>query len=503
MGALFEYDDPVQGLDDPIPFGKYAGTPIKELDPGYISWLLKAADHWWVADNRDSLIAAQTYVDESTLQSYTLGVDQQQASDEICNSLFEQDKPIHRLQGGAGYGKSFAVIDITLRAKRAGYKVRACATSYVATQNLAKDLEPLGVECATIARTLRLDVEYHGPKEMYIAGANTQEVLVDILAEGNLLVVDEYSMVDDVIASVLTTAVQMYGGKLLVVGDVYQLPSPAQDWDSALCHVQPVSTLTIPKRYSPESELYQVEQQARENPYLFDPRNFTRGEVGQVASLDEMVERFAHLREVAPDEQSLMLWFRRVDMVESNRMIRDRIFGSDAPDVCDGEQLRVQRTSDYTQHYDGDGSRVYSGTSLEVLAAEEGVREICIEAMGRKFTIPVSWVTTEGDALYAVVFSVTEHQADPSKRGGAEFNAALKEISAWCSERNHWHVYRAFRNCFVQVAYQYASTIHRVQGMSVDNVLTSPDALRRADQFTARKLQYVGLTRAKKRLICY
>ena len=503
------FDLPANGprpvdMEAEIPFGKHAGTAIKDLDPGYVSWLLSGADHWWVDEYRTSLEASRTYIDEEALPEYTLEADQELASQEICHYMDILSGPIHRLQGGAGYGKSFATQDIVINMKRAGYTVRACATSYVATQNIAKDLEPLGVECGTIARMLRLNVEYEGAKENYLPGSATYEVLPEILGHKQLLIVDEYSMVNDTLASILTTNVQLYGGRLLVVGDVYQLPSPDQDWDSALCHVDPVSTLTIPKRYALDSDLFRVEQIARANPYEFQTELF-RGssEVQQLRDLDEMVRRYVEVYKEFPDQQTMMLWFRRDDMVEGNRLIREQLFGKDAPDVCEDENLRVQRTSDYTEYFMCDQSRrVYSGTTMRVVSAESGDRKIYIEAMDKSFTIPVTWIVTDEGHEYAVIFSVTEHKASPDKRGGVEFNAALQEIATWCDERNHWQTYRLFRNCFVQVSYQYASTIHRVQGMSVDNVFTSPTALRRAPAFTAAKLQYVGLTRAKKRLIC-
>lgn len=490
-------------LDEQIPFGKHRGTAIRDIPVGYIEWLLRAGSHDWVEYNRDALQAALTYIDESALPQYTLAVDQQQASDEICYSLFEAGNPMHRLQGGAGKGKTFACQDVVIRAKRLGYQVRFCAASYVATENLAKDLDPLGVDCRTIARMLLLDVTHQGPRDVYAPGVDTELVLSEILNVGNLLGVDEYSMTDDVLANVLISAATRYGGKLLVVGDSYQLPSPAQNWDSLLTQIEPVSTLTIPKRFAEGSTLHQVEKIARDEPFAFHTNRF-RGcsEVAQAMSLPDLVDTYVGSYQDNPDDRHLMLWYRRKDMAASNRMIRAALFGADVAEICEGEQLRVQRTSDFTPYYQADGTRVYSGTTLDVTGVQTGQQQIHIEEMGRVFEIPVYWVDVGHLWRCAVLFSITENKAESGTRGADEFNAALNEISDWCSLNNNWQPYRSFRNCFVQVAYQYASTVHRVQGQSVDRIFTSPEALRMADPYTAAKLQYVGLTRAKKKLTC-
>ena len=258
-----------------IRFGSHYGKDARDLPAKYASWLLSKIDspdfkyRHWVEINEDDLRAAVCHIDPAKIPDYELAEDQQRASDEIYSSLIDADYFKHRLQGGAGYGKSFAAIDVVIRFKRAGFQVKACATSYVASQNLAQDLEPLGVPVGTIASTLRLDVTYQGPVEIYAPGPDTHDVLAKLLGPRNVLIVDEYSMVDDTVGTLLLHAAENYGGKLLVIGDVYQLPSPAQDWDSILCQVEPYSTLTIPKRYAPDSDLFEVEQQTRQNPNVF------------------------------------------------------------------------------------------------------------------------------------------------------------------------------------------------------------------------------------------
>lgn len=491
-------------LDDPIPFGKYRGTPIKDLPTDYVSWLLNNGTSDWVVEYRDALTKALTHIDEDSMPTLTLAEDQRAASDVVCHQLFDAGEPIARIQGAAGYGKSYACQDIVIKAKRRGYQVSACATSYVATQNLAKDLDVLNVPCATIARTLKLTVEYQGMRELYVPSGATQYAMKDLLGEGKVLIVDEYSMVDDTIGNLLVNSAIRMGGKLLVVGDRFQLPSPAQNWDSVLTRVTPAVELTIPKRYETGSPLHLVEQTARSNPFDGDivTRHLDDTSVRSTTSLEALYRSYVSSFEKAPDEQHLMLWYKRADMVAANEAIRARLFGTDVDAIQEGEQLRVQRTADYTSDYGEDGDRVYSGTTIKAIGVHKGTKTVDVYDLDLNFNIPCHYVDTDDGRRLAVIFSVTENAAQSGTLGADEFNDALKVIADRCETNNKWGPYRAFRNCFVQVAYEYASTVHRVQGQSVDHVFTCPQALLRADSYTAPKLLYVGMTRAKKSLTC-
>lgn len=496
------FPDIEPSMDDAIPFGKYAGTAIREIDVGYIEWLLQNNSHSWVEDHREVLNQALTYIDTTKIPALSLQPDQLAASDRIAELLIEGGETVARIQGAAGYGKSYTCQDIVLRAKLAGYRVRACATSYVATQNLAKDLDLYNVPCGTIARTLALRPEYHGMRETYGPSGATDYALRENLARNNLLIVDEYSMVDDTIGRLLVNAAAHYGGRLLVVGDVYQLPSPAQDWDGCLTGVEPSVELTVPKRYAAGSTLHRVEQVARHEPFAFHTNRF-RGqpEVQQVMDLNELYDAFVDSYRLNPEDEHLMVWYRRADMVASNRALRTRLHGGDAPDLVEGEQLRIQRTADYTEYYGSDGDRVYSGTTMTVSSVQQENAVIAIPEADLQFSVPCYKVSSTMGSM-RVIFSVTENQAQNDMLGGAEFNDAVRRLTEWCNEHNSWQPYRRFRDCFVQVSYQYASTVHRVQGQSVDRIFTCPEALRRAPPYTATKLQYVGLTRAKKQLTC-
>lgn len=507
-----------------VHFGKHNGTSINELPHDYIDWLLtmrREPDSWvgkWATEHEDQLYRALTEIDANAIPEYTLAEDQHAASDEIVDAFLEDHLNVYRLQGGAGYGKSFAAIDVVIRMKAAGYVVRACAPSYVAAQNLGKDLEPLGVPCATIARTVGLGVEWNKDEDEYVITDDTRRKVDSLFTSRSLLIVDEYSMVSNDVGRLLHHAAVENNSKLLVIGDSYQLPCPKQDEDSYLCTIEPHSTLTIPKRYQPDSDLFRVEQTARDDPWEFDVQDYDDDvsmEVLKVENEAALYSRFVEYYRLFSDQDNLMLWYRRKDMARANKIIRKELFGDNVEQIVSGERLRVQRTSDYLPdpsleppiNDENTTERFYSGITLRVAATYIGSRSCYFKPTSTKFVIPTIWVQRQSDAStssprwISTIFSITENEMDPESFGGKEYNEVLRYINDWCRNNNSWGFLREFRSNFLQVAYHYASTIHRVQGQSVDNVFLDPAALRCSDPYQARKLQYVGFTRAKQRLV--
>lgn len=501
-----------QFIDIEIRFGKHRGSMLSDLDDGYLNWMLKMSSRdpngfigTFTNDNKDSIqgiLRSRQQAKLAARQEVILSPSQQAAVDAIDRDLL-QDSGNHvmRLQGGAGYGKSFATTEVVARAIEQGYKVHGCATSYVATQVLRQQLDPVGVECGTIASTIKLAPVYEGGKETYEITPDTHEAIPELVGQGNLLIVDEYSMVEDTIGKLFTDYANAYGGKLLVVGDAYQLPSPAQDFPSCLDQVEPSTELATPMRYAQDSTLYKVERVARNEPYGFTASDFINdtGEVSVYQDWDSYMRQFVETYRENPQLDVRMLWYLRQHMVDANHAIRKALYGNTDELVCADEQIRVQRTSDIPTKGAGvnDTLRYYSGTHYRVEDSHPHV----VEIMDHK--IPCIRATLSNTFEVNLLFSVTEGRADVNCLGGAEFNGALIAVAEQCNEKTRpWSDYRLLRNTFLQVAYSYATTVHRTQGMSADIVFVSPQALKQAKPFQAERLLYVGLTRAKQQLHC-
>ena len=120
--------------------------------------------------------------------------------------------PMGILTGGPGVGKTTVLKLVVELAKQAGQKVVLCSPTGRAAKRMS---EATGYEAATVHRTLGYD-----PMEQAFAHNEDKPI------EAGLIIVDEVSMLDLMIAHALVKAVDR-STRLLFVGDPNQLPSVA------------------------------------------------------------------------------------------------------------------------------------------------------------------------------------------------------------------------------------------------------------------------------------
>ena len=492
-----------------IPFGKYRGELISDVaakDPRYLRWLRDGTDYG--TENRELIQAALQQADLAQIEAAPeihLTAHQQECADKVLTAVAD-GAPIVRLEGGAGYGKSYATKEIANRLRRKGIAVQAMAVSYVATQVLAEQLDPYGVESATVARALKFDVSYENGEQIYHHSPDTAIVAQALLSPGNALIVDECSMINDRDANLLLEYAYNCGGHLILVGDSHQLPPVKQEHLSQCCgplSEDRVAELTVPMRYSRDSHLFQIEQGARNKPYelLFGNHSALLAPSDQlslVQNMDQMMARYTRYFKEDPKAQHRMLLFRRRDVTDANNRIRQNLFGADADIVEEDEQLMILRTGDTPAESDK-SVRYYSGQTYRVLEKQRA--KYTIDIAGASYTIP-HWIVQLDDKRppVRIIFGITENQMDPMKLGGPEFQTALQAAREQGLEDEDWTAYKILLGDFVRVAYQYATSIHRAQGQTVDYAYCHPASLLSVRGIMGKALAYVAMTRAKKHL---
>jgi len=295
------------------------------------------------------------------------------------------------------------------------------------------------------------------------------------------------------------------GGKLLAVGDPYQLPPVGQSRPSSFAQIPAEIELTQPMRYAPGSRLARLEQTLRYQPESFRVADWADGEhvIGH-ATRQSLVDAYVAQAQAAPAEDNRILFFRRADVLDTNRAVRAGLFSDRAAaPIVEDERLMVMSTTDVPVWEDAAATRPvmvpdYKDRLVHSAPRRYSGSHFLVDEVvaGEHLGVPCYMVRFDGSSHWVpVVFaSGTTHTMD-GMRGSEAYVGRLRELRAEALESGNWRDWRAFKNAFLMVGYRYAMTVHRAQGQSIDRVFFDPAAL--AAGGMSHPLLYVAGTRAR------
>ena len=349
------------------------------------------------------------------------------------------------LTGGPGCGKSFTVRSVVALARAKGAKVVLAAPTGRAAKRLA---ELTGHEAATIHRLLQLRP---GGEPSFDAATPL---------DADLVVVDETSMVDLILANKLVKAVPL-GAHLLLVGDVDQLPSVGAG--EVLRDLLTAGTLPVVR-------LTKIFRQAQQSGIVV---NAHRINAGQPPGLTGFADFF---------------WFACDDPEETAALVTDIVarriparFGLDprrdvqvlcpmhrGPAGAGSLNLALQEA--LTPFRDGQPERRYGGRVFRVGDKVTQLRNNYEKGAAGVFNGTVGVVT--GISLEDHVLTVVTDEDEQVEYGFDELD---------------------------ELAHAYAVTIHRSQGSEYPAVVIP--LTMSSWMMLQRNLLYTGVTRAKKLVV--
>jgi exodeoxyribonuclease V alpha subunit len=349
------------------------------------------------------------------------------------------------LTGGPGCGKSFTVRSVVELARARGAKIVLAAPTGRAAKRLA---ELTGHEAATIHRLLKLqpggDPEYDADNPL----------------DADLVVIDETSMVDVILANKLVKAVAP-GAHLLLVGDVDQLPSVGAG--EVLRDLINAGTLPVVR-------LTKIFRQAQQSGIVVNAHRVNAGKPPELTSF--------------PD----FFWFNSDDTEATAQLVADIVarripakFGLDP-------RRDVQVLCPMHRGPAGAGS-------LNLLL-QEALTPYREGAPERRY----------GGRLFRVGDKVTQLRNNYEKGQAGIFNGTTGIVTA-ISLEDHTLTVRTDEDEEVpydfdeldELAHAYAVTIHRSQGSEYPAVVIPLTTS--AWMMLQRNLLYTGITRAKKLVV--
>ena len=380
------------------------------------------------------------------------------------------DNNVTIITGGPGTGKTTIIKSIIEIYKQKKYKIVLCAPTGRAAKRMT---ETTGEEASTLHRLLeigKVDEESLFKKDSEYQGAPI---------DGDIIIVDEVSMVDMFIMSYLLDCIYL-GTKLILVGDSDQLPS-----------VGPGSVLQdlIASEKIVTVHLDKIFRQAAKSKIIVNAHRVNNGK-GFISKEDPELEK---------DSKQDFYFIKE----NSQEKILEEVLS-----LCNG---RLKKFGDYDFF---ENIQVLSPTKKGLLGTKEMnkalQKELNPHREGENEKASMGAIFRIGDRVMQIKnnYDISwERRSDGSVEiGNGVFNGEMGTITnidekqknvrvKFDDEKVCWYEF----NELEQLEHSYCITIHKAQGSEFDVVIMIiPQA---APMLLTRNLLYTGLTRAKKLLI--
>ena len=380
------------------------------------------------------------------------------------------DNNVTIITGGPGTGKTTIIKSIIEIYKQKKYKIVLCAPTGRAAKRMT---ETTGEEASTLHRLLeigKVDEESLFKKDSEYQGAPI---------DGDIIIVDEVSMVDMFIMSYLLDCIYL-GTKLILVGDSDQLPS-----------VGPGSVLKdlISSERIVTVHLDKIFRQAAKSKIIVNAHRVNNGK-GFIGKEDPELEKgsnqdFFFIKEHNQEkilEQVLSLCNGRLkkfgdyDFFESIQVLTPTKKG-----LLGTKEMNKALQEELNPHREGEAEKNSMGAIFRI-----GDRVMQI-----KNNYDMYWERRTGDSIETGNGVFNGETGTITNINEREKNVRVK----FDDEKVCWYEF----NDLEQIEHSYCITIHKAQGSEFDVVIMIiPQA---APMLLTRNLLYTGLTRAKKMLI--
>ena len=431
---------------------------------------------------------------------------QQEAVDVIRGFIKSDTQDEMVLKGSAGTGKTY-----TLRYALSGIinpnTSIAATLSHAAKKVLVSSVGDI-MQCYTLAGALGKVPDELSPSKLRFKRESTKNAPINT---ASLIVEDECSMMDDKLRYEINSK-RMPGSKVIYVGDKYQLPPVGSDSPSDVFNLPVNVELLQPVRFGGDigevAQFYrnyvdysmQVEDEKQvdlTNLYLYKPQT------SNIQFFNQQSEFIAtSIQYFANDPYGTrILAYKNATIDNINSYLRNIFYSRDRETYVPGEQIIMKKP--YNDVYNGEiyiiSEVIPSFTKFELgFATRIGSHREDWKQPEYRF-MSYDLVLTD-PAVQGSSHKITVIRED--YRPSYDY---LKEKIKEEAKTNpkYWQTYRKLTSVFASISRTYATTTHKAQGQSINNVFVMMNDIFDTDKTTLdTKLRslYVAASRAKSKL---
>lgn len=356
------------------------------------------------------------------------------------------------LTGSAGTGKTFTISQIAKFFVGFERKVRVLSPTHRAKKVLMDNFDSAllispFLSFSTVHKALGA---YGIANEFYETSFTTGSSLKE--ADWDLLIVDEVSMISQkMIENILG-----FTGTIIFTGDYNQL-NPVKSGTNELRELEGLITVELTQQMRNTTDIETIANKAKNDVLPYYPNS-------EITTRDELIERF--LKDDL--ENSVYLCFTNDLANDVSELVRQELYGVDAPDFVPGERILV---------------RNQLVTLTEVIKIDSLAYRVHTDE-GKSYTV---LAPKEFRKLKKELEEIKKEVSELRKNGFYEQATELIEI--------HFSVMADL----TEVNYPYATTIHKAQGSTFENVYVDTwDIAYKASN--KKRLTFVAYSRARSNL---
>jgi ATP-dependent exoDNAse (exonuclease V) alpha subunit len=408
------------------------------------------------------------------------------------------------LTGAAGVGKSFLTAEITksLSEKFRQYQIGVdgiCVTA--PTHKAVKVIQALiynhniNTQCSTLHSFLHIQPYYD-----YETGEEKFTVIrTKNPPRASLLIVDESSMVSTALFQFIKEAISRgQVNTVLFIGDSNQL-LPVNNGESKVFSLQKQYQLTEIVRQAKESNIIKLATKIREcisTQEFISLKDILSGSEADDIEFFEDKEKFINDYCKNDDwaiEDKIITAYTNNDVEIFNKTIRDRYWkekGTNNPPLfLHNDKIRFKNP--YITYPREHLNTILFQNSEEIVIDTAEL----IEGFNIKY-----WRCTAVGRNPNDIFRVIDPDSEVTLNNALETRIQLAKMSEREYKAQYWHDYYRLKNYFADVQYIFGSTIHKLQGSTVDTIYIDFSTLINNEKISndlKYRLAYVAITRAR------